>query len=168
VPCAAPPRLGVVSCVRASSCIDAESAAALSRPRLAHGFGQTINRSFGIIVDRGGTETGPVASFANLSRRGQREVLKTRSWLKARGTEGVGERRKKKRYTKSPVAFGFVFEGEGRSESAMVEWYTRQGAMPFFEPDNCLAGARLQQCTVPIEFAGRARSPVADPIAPAP
>ena len=33
---------------------DAEPAAALARPRLAHGFGQTINREFGMTVDRFG------------------------------------------------------------------------------------------------------------------
>jgi hypothetical protein len=39
---------------------DAERAAALARPRLAHGFGQTIHRHFGMTVERFSRRAEPV------------------------------------------------------------------------------------------------------------
>jgi hypothetical protein len=42
---------------------DAQPAAALARPRLAHGFGQTINREFGMTVDRCGNPHAPNLSY---------------------------------------------------------------------------------------------------------
>ena len=51
----------------------------------------------------------------------------------------------------NPVAFGFAFEGEGRGETALVEWYYQAGRDALFRtrqlPRRFTTAAK---CTVPI------------------